>query len=167
MSKKGFSLVELLAVIVILGVVMTIGSISIATVRQKIDKNMFENKIEFVIQAGKNWGNNNKAELIEAGNVKEMTIADLIADGVLKTEELEVKDESSYICGKEIEKDGKKFCHVITNSIDGSVVNNLKIKIHMKHNRVYACIVNNSDNWAILNDNAAHDEYGHLNYYCA
>lgn len=168
MSKKGFTLVELLAVIVILGVVMTIGSISVATVRRKIDKNMFENKLEFVIAAGKEWGNDNKALVKSTGDGgKVMTVDDLITNGVLKTEELELAD-GTFSCGKpknDVEV-GKTYCYAITNNVDGSVVNNLNIKIYMKHNRVYACIVSDDYNYAILGDNAAHDEYGHLNYYC-
>ena len=51
MNKKGFTLTELLAVIVILAVVSLIGTVSITGVKRKMNENMFRNKLAEVISA--------------------------------------------------------------------------------------------------------------------
>ena len=45
-----------------------------------------------------------------------------------------VKQKSNY-------SDGIVRCAVMTNPVDDVIVNNLKIRIYMEYNRVYACII--------------------------
>lgn len=162
MSKKGFTLTELLAVIVILGVVMTIGSISVTAIRQKIDQNMFENSIEFIINAAKSWGNDNKQIVKDSGTAGVTKNVDfLISSNYLETEET-ANNDGTYACSKF----SGDSCFVVSNNLEGTIINNLNIKIYMRHDRVYACIFDSADNLALLVD-PDKSIYSHLNYYCS
>lgn len=170
MNKKGFTLVEVLAVIIILGVVMTMGSIGIGAVKNKIEQNMFEKKITFVISAAQTWGQDNKESLTTP---QYRTVVQLIDSGTLETEETYIQDDASYTCStKKPSIDGKTHCYVIENNVDGRPINNLPVKIYMRHNRVYACIPTNEAAYAttiknLLGEKDDFSKYAHLNYYCS
>ena len=95
MNKKGFTLVELLAVIAILGVVMTIGIVSISTVRRNINLQGLQTKLQDILASAKMWGNDNKYKLTENITVRgeakkgaKVTIDDLIKSEHLHTDEI-------------------------------------------------------------------------------
>lgn len=175
MNKKGFTLVELLAVIVILAVVMLIGSVSLTGVRDKMNKNMFEAKLDLVIGAAKSWGQDNKNALSSRRSVKvlrenasgsitsttilsygvSMSINDLINSTYLETEET----SSDYSCGA-------ATCKVVINNYNSKIVNDLNIFIYLEHNRVYACIIPSDANKTLLGEKNDYSEYYDLNYYC-
>lgn len=67
MNKKGFTLVELLATIVIIAVVTGVGTVSIINIKKKIEQNMFKSKLELAVTAAKNWGQDNKELFTENG----------------------------------------------------------------------------------------------------
>ncbi|MBE6149017.1 MAG: prepilin-type N-terminal cleavage/methylation domain-containing protein [Firmicutes bacterium] len=159
MNKKGFTLTELLAVLVILTVVMLIGSFSINGIKAKMNKNMFEAKLDLVIGAAKSWGQDNK----EALDVS-LTVGELIANNTLQTDER--VSVSAYPACEVNNLIGSK-CAVVTNNVDGSVINKLDIKIYIEYNRVYACIEKNTNNKNVLKETATWGEYADLNYYCS
>ena len=76
MNKKGFTLVEILAVLVIIAVVSLIGTVSITGVRRKMDENLFKNKLGEIISSASKWGEDNKSELDT-----EKTVGALITNG--------------------------------------------------------------------------------------
>lgn len=161
MNKKGFTLVELLAVIVIIAVVSLIGTVSLVAVRKNMNKKMFETKLSEVTSAGAKWGEDNKSEVDSNGTL--INIGYLIDSKYFKT------DESVSISKVECEKysgasfDGNKCNNVVTNNINGDVVNNLQLVVYSKNNRVYAVIANNDNNKALLEDRdvdySAYSEY--------
>ena len=63
MKKNGFTLVELLAVIVILTIVITIGFTSVIRVRENSLREIVDNKIEQIEQAAILYGQENSEEL--------------------------------------------------------------------------------------------------------
>ena len=123
MNKKGFTLMELLAVIIILGIISTIGLVSVASVRRKANDNMFRDKLDFVIAGAKNWGEENKNILYTD------------RDGIIE------KKVSELINGGFIESDDN---NAIIYDNDRTSINELKVKIFIKYNRVYACIDKNA-----------------------
>ena len=177
MNKKGFTLIELLAVIVILGVVMLIGTVSIANVRNKMNKNMFEAKVDLILGTAKSWGQDNKElfgnslvscynKIAESTEQKTFTgvkvkVQELINSGDLQTEE---KDATGNL--------------VVINDYTGSSANNLEILVYLKNNRVYACIplstIPPSNNLKILGEKKdettgeyTFEEYKDSNFYCS
>ena len=60
--KKGFTLVELLAVIVVLGLLMTIAIPAVLTVSNNVKKKSYETKIEMIENTAVSYGENNLKE---------------------------------------------------------------------------------------------------------
>ncbi len=58
-NKKGVSLVELIAVIVIMGIIATVGGISVATIIENSNKSAAQQALVDVMTAGKNYLNAN------------------------------------------------------------------------------------------------------------
>lgn len=138
MNNKGFTLVELLAVIVLISVVALIGTTSVIGVRKAINKKLFFTKLDLVIEAAKDYGSDNKDKIsnsintiiIEGKNYKyiEETVDFLISENYYETDET---DSSGN--------------HALINNMDNIVYNDLKVKIYKKNNRIHACICDNKD----------------------
>lgn len=163
MNKKGFTLVEILAVLVIIAVVSLIGTVSITGVRRKMDENLFKNKLGEIISAASKWGEDNKNELDT-----EKKVGFLITNGYLETEEAINTIKYEHTCGSDKDdengyvEDG--LCkNVITNNVDYKVLNSLVVLIYRENNRVYSCIKDSESNRNLLVD---WDKYSDLNYYC-
>ena len=116
MNKKGFTLTELLATIAIIAVVSLIGTASIAGIKNKIDENMFDSKVQLALGAARNWGQDNKTSLPTTKKINDL------------------------ITLKYLENEGTSFT---TN--EGKDAKNTVIKIYLKNNRVYACLSSNSN----------------------
>ena len=166
MNKKGFTLVEILAVLVIIVVVSLIGTVSITGVKRKMEENLFKNKLGEIISAASKWGEDNKSEL---NTEPAKTVGFLITNGYLETEEAinPVKYNYEDKCGSDKNdengyKEGELCKNVITNNVDYIVLNSLVVKIYRSNNRVYSCIVDTLDNRNLLD----WDKYSDLNYYC-
>ena len=56
MKKKGFTLIELLAVIVVLSLIVTIAVPSTISISNRVKKNLFCSKIDFIENAAKLYG---------------------------------------------------------------------------------------------------------------
>ena len=78
-NKKGVSLVELIAVIVIMGIIATVGGISVATIIENSNKSAAETAVSDVLAAGKSYlqSNPTKEERI-------VSLADLEAAGYVE-----------------------------------------------------------------------------------
>lgn len=177
MNKKGFTLVEILAVLVIIAVVSLIGTVSITGVRRKMEENLFKNKLGEIISAASKWGEDNKSALDDKDSLnryyKNKTVGFLITSGYLETEEaINTTKYDQYTCGSSKSdengyiEDG--LCkNVITNNVDYKVLNSLVVKIYRSNNRVYSCIVDDNNttnnNRNLLVD---WDKYSDLDYYC-
>ena len=164
MNKKGFTLVEILAVLVIIAVVSLIGTVSITGVKKKMEENLFKNKLGEIISSASKWGEDNKSELETT-----KTVGYLITSGYLETEEAINPIKYEHTCGSSKSdvngyvEDG--LCkNVITNNVDYKVLNSLEVKIYRSNNRVYSCIVVSDDNKELLVD---WDKYSDLDYYCS
>ena len=59
MNKKGFSLIELMAVIVLLGIIITIASISIVNFRKDSTEKLVNEKIKYIETGALKWGEDN------------------------------------------------------------------------------------------------------------
>lgn len=83
-NKKGFTLVELLAVIVILGILTAIAVPSVLGISKKIKTNMWESKVKTIEVALELWADDNKANCSSA--IESLTVEQLMPQ-YLKSDE--------------------------------------------------------------------------------
>lgn len=129
MNKKGFTLVELLAVIVILALVMTVASSSVISIRNNSFKRMVDIKLNDLEGSAIVYGQTLSDELNETCEVngvsynfcKVVTVKELIEKDFYKTEE--------------VDDDGKRI--LINNLTRNSMLCDT-IQIYRKNNRIYA-----------------------------
>ena len=173
MNKKGFTLTELLAVILILSIILVIGTVSISGLRLRIKQNMFNTKLDLIISEAKNWGEDNMDLLkndvtLSNGETKEgirLRIDRLIdnGNGYLKTDETVSLDKLyGYSCSPE-KTYGKECKYVITDNTSDLIINDVSLYIYKEYNRAYACIINDEYNNTALSDPSG-TKYS--KYYC-
>ena len=86
MKSKGFTLVEILAVISILAILVGIAVPNMAGLAQKNRGKMFCAKATNIAKAAQQWGEENIDE-IESKRKTSITVKELIEDGKLKKED--------------------------------------------------------------------------------
>ena len=167
MDKKGFTLVELMAVIVIISIIALVGVTSITGVRKQMDKKLFEEKLNSAISSAEKWGEDNKDMLPTT-----KTIGQLIVSNYYESEEaVNPNLYNGYVCNSTDKKDPKgykdgEFCkNIVTNNVDSLIVNEISIKIFTKNNRVYACIEKNANNKNLIKETDTFDKYN-KDLYC-
>ncbi len=153
MNKKGFTLVELMAIIVLISIIALIGVTSVVGIRKMMDEKLFEEKLTSALSSAEKWGEDNKNELD-----KSITIGDLVVNGYYESEEgVNLSIYNGYVCGEskgDIKgyKDDELCKDVVTNNVDNIIINEMKIYVYIKNNRVYACIERNDDNKSFIKD---------------
>ena len=136
MKNKGFTLVELLVVLVIMAIISAIGFAGVTAVQKNIKKNLWEAKIELIISGAKNYGEDNKNKLKETnicnvnGEEKEYCI----------TKTVQFLLDNNYIKTDEEDSDGKAIITNDTLDEDDSnyIVNEKDVKIYLEDNTIYA-----------------------------
>ncbi len=145
MNKKGFTLVELLAVIVVITIIALIGTVSINVVRNKIEENLFNGKIETLLTAAQTYGENNKNEFTAANGY---TIDHPISPGFLI--------QNKYYKTDETNSDGSKAF----KNMDGTdIKDSLKIVVKRVNNRISACLETSDTNKSLLDYNKFEKHY--------
>lgn len=88
--KKGFTLIELIAVIAILGLIALIVYPAIGSVIRNSRESAYKDQVDVIINAAKNWSAENSQELSDDGSIYELYVDDLLGAGYITDEE--VKD---------------------------------------------------------------------------
>ena len=132
--KNGFTLVELMAVIVLIAIITVIGFVSVTGVQKNINKNLWQSKEELIINGAKHYGEDNKNKLSGSCTV----------DGATKTKCIiktvgELINEN-YITTDETDASGNKIMTNDTLNEDDTnyIVNNMQVKIYLENNMIYA-----------------------------
>lgn len=86
MMKKGFTLVELLAVITILGLLGLIVGLSITSSIRGVRKETSETQKNNILTAAKNWAADNIYILPDVGDSMVVSLHDLIAEGFMEAD---------------------------------------------------------------------------------
>lgn len=128
-DKKGLTLVELLAVIVLIGLLLGLGIPGINRIRQNMNKKSLNTKVKLIEQAAVLWGQDNKTMLqkddcsdVDNENKKcyQIKIEELITEDYLESES---HNEIIYT-NPETNKD--------------MIEKNCYVRVYKKNNRVYA-----------------------------
>ena len=131
MNKKGFTLVELLAVLVLISLLMGLAIPGINRISNNMKKKSYNQKMKLIESAAVLWGQDNKTRLqadtdcsSEISKCKKITIADLIKENYLDSD----NNSGKYINPKNDED--MKDCIVF---------------VYKQNKRVYAKFDNGSD----------------------
>ncbi len=134
MNKRGFTLVELLSVIVLLGVIVAIAVPSINGVMNMINKNMIDKKIILIEEAATMMGEDIKGSIISSPQkyktfpCKSFIISDLVPDYLAKDNDNEcLKEEST----------SQEGC-IVDPSDKDNYLDKLEVIIYYKNKRISA-----------------------------
>ena len=125
--NKGFTLVELMAVLVLIVIIATIGYAGITVVNNNIEKNLWNTTVEEIETGAVQYGQDNLSRLTSTcnngaiSNCLEVTVDFLI--------------ERNYVDTDEVDDSEKE---IITNNVTGEIVNDNIVYIYLENNRVYA-----------------------------
>lgn len=134
MSKKGFTLVELLAVIVVLGIVIAIAVPGIGAITKSIKDNMLEKKTKLIEEAAILMGQDIKGSIISSnlrynGNsCRSFIVRDLVPTYLDTDNENECLDEDST---------GSVGC-IVDPSDDSNYLDKYEVIVFYKNKRIYA-----------------------------
>lgn len=147
MKKNGFTLVELLAVVVILALITLMGTVGVSSLKDGINKSMWNSTVELIETAAKRYGEDkkniiiNKNESCTINGVShnpgyEVTVEDLISKKYIATKEYATKNgqEVKVLVNNTIEKSKNES----DNFTNGYYVNNGKVCIYIEDNLSYA-----------------------------
>ncbi len=139
MDKKGFTLTELLAVIVILGIIMTIGIRSVYSINHAARKKLLATKIEEIETAAIKYG---QEHTFTSDNCNSVTFKD--SEGKTQTFDATfcIKDITvqTLIDSKDFETKEKN--NKVLNPVTNNPLNEEEVFIYKKNNRVYAILTN-------------------------
>ncbi|MBQ3021034.1 MAG: prepilin-type N-terminal cleavage/methylation domain-containing protein [Bacilli bacterium] len=131
MNKKGFTLVEILSVIVLISLLLGLGIPGVMKISENMKKKSLNTKIKLIEEAGVFWGQDNKTllqsitdcEIDDSGaesNCYKISISSLISEDYLDKE----NNSNSYMNP--------------VNNKDLAIDENCKVHVYKKNNRVYA-----------------------------
>jgi len=123
--KKGFTLVELLAVIVILALLATVAVPSAIGISNSIKENMYCDKLDMLLTDAKRWGNEHLSRLRESCYIT-VTVDELVEAGIIKKEN---EEKGSYIINP-----------ITSEAMDGKT-----IRLYKKNKRAYAFFEDETD----------------------
>ncbi len=123
-NNKGFTLVELLAVIVILAMLITIAVPSTIAISNKLKLNMYCKKIDSIEVSAKLYGEDRKESFTESY---------ITADGTYTSRKITIKD---LIDSGDLKKDNTSSPYVI-DPRDDSSMDEVELTVYEKYNRIY------------------------------
>lgn len=142
MKKKGFTLVELLAVIVILSIIITISLVSINSVRNNSLESILETKIASIEQAAILYAQDNPRILNESCDVdgvhydnycKVLTVGEIIdAGNYFEAKDLTTSEDGTY--------------RDLINDVTNKSMRSDTVQVYRHNNRVYSVMLEVSSN---------------------
>ena len=142
MKKKGFTLVELLAVIVILSIIITISLVSINSVRNNSLESILETKIASIEQAAILYAQDNPSILNESCDVdgvhydnycKVLTVGEIIdAGNYFETKDLTTSEDGTH--------------RDLINDVTNKSMRSDTVQVYRHNNRVYSVMLEVSSN---------------------
>ena len=131
-SKRGFTLVELLAVIVILGILLSISTVAVNKIRQKQNEENLKNQISSVLTGAKSYVADNPSEIynLTPTGTKSVEVKKLIDGDYVSIKDLNKISEDIVVnikkCKSAMNSDDVKLMYFIT--VDGKKYNDCGCK---------------------------------------
>lgn len=91
--KKGFTLAELLGVIIVLALISLIAIPAITTSLNKHKKNLCDTQVSYIIASAKNWGADHLLQLPNEGETLTITLSELIKQGYIEGDKNATSEE--------------------------------------------------------------------------
>ncbi len=162
MNKKGFTLVELLAIIVILVIIVSIAVKSFYSVRMDSLEELLKAKITEIESGAELYGQNNQDKLTEGCTINGETFnfcAKVTIGELLDGDYVESKEKETTISGLK----RKDLINNVTNKSMRCDV----VWVYRKNNRIYGTVLKNDDKY-ILNsyDKTCVETISGVNYNC-
>lgn len=86
MNKKGFTLVELLAVVIILALLALLTSTAVTKLVKDSKEDLYNTQIALIKSAAESWGADNLLDLPDSGECSYLTLADLKGYGLIDSD---------------------------------------------------------------------------------
>ncbi len=137
MNKKGFTLVEVLAVVVILSIILSMATFGVMNIRRNSLQKLVDTKISNLESSAIIYGQENQNELTETCNIDEVDY------DFCKLVNVKYLIENEYYTTNEANSENKK--DLINNVTNKSMLCD-EIQIYKKNNRVYAKAINIKSN---------------------
>lgn len=152
-NKKGFTLVELLAVVVLIAIITLLGFAGVGAARENIKKNIWEGTVSSIEAGAKLWGEDNQIRLLSSCNVKiydpdgkylrtetqqrcvMITVDQLIKFGYLRSNKTKECPAGSYKKEAKIVVDDR-----LSEEEAGYIINNRYVYVYVENQIVYAQI---------------------------
>ena len=96
MNNKGFTLVELLAVIIVLSLLALLASTSITNIVKDSKNDLYNTQIEIIKAAAETWGSDNLNKLPDVGECKYLKLSNLKGYGLLETSIINPKTNQEF-----------------------------------------------------------------------
>ncbi len=130
MDKKGFTIIELLAVLVVITIIGSIATIGVMKVLSSSNESLLESKKDIIIEGAKLYGQDNKELLVNECTLSSgETVSNCILKKVSEITYIDLTDN----CDNE---------KCIKNDITKKSMNEDEVAIYIKNNRVYAEFIN-------------------------
>lgn len=95
MEKKAFTLVELIAVVAILGLIALVVYPAVGSVIRNAREETYNDQVSVVINAAKNWSINNATKLSDDGSIYSLSVDTLLEEGYITNDEVKDPRDSS------------------------------------------------------------------------
>lgn len=143
-NKRGFTLVELIAVVAILGLIALIVYPAIGSVIRNSRESAYNDQVAVIESAAKNWSIDNASTLPDNGTVYRLSVNTLLEEGYISNDEVkDPRNSSKNLTGNvEIKYDSsiKQFTYkyvdsasksneVSVNNLSTTIINNSKKKM--------------------------------------